>query len=387
MRAPEWCRFQLSIMQSSTIRSQGQWQCIDSLQTCVFMVDDGYRVQILNEAAEALIGKSLSSIAGESLGSLLVESEGYQADEGLMRAIDNCFQLKSPVRLYNLELLIPAMRKSIQADCCVSFVENQKQESLILELHTNKQLNLNSAQAESAKRKQSILKGFAHEVRNPLGGIRGAAQLLAADLENSSLSEYTEIIIREADRLSRLVERMHASASVRTPQSLNIHMILSHVHQLIQSEYADQFQIQTDYDPSLPELVGDEDQLVQAILNIARNAIQAGIEFGRQPIVTFRTRIDRMYGESQQQNRVIRVDIQDNGPGIEGRFLEQVFEPMVTTRPNGTGLGLSIAAEIVSAHDGNLTVTSEPGLTIFSLYLPLPASVNTKPQEENHLDI
>ena len=215
---------------------------------------------------------------------------------------------------------------------------------------------------------RDVLRGLAHEVKNPLGGLRGAAQLLERELSDRDVKQYTRIIIHEADRLSNLVDRMMGSYGSADPTAVNIHEILEHVRKLILVEIQEGISIERDYDPSLPQLQGDKDQLIQAVLNIVRNSVDA---INKKGTIKFRTRVERSVYVGQQWYRcVIKVDIEDNGPGIPEHMHERIFYPMVTGRPEGSGLGLSIAQNIIRNHQGSIQLHSEPGYTRFSLLLP-----------------
>jgi two-component system nitrogen regulation sensor histidine kinase GlnL len=224
-------------------------------------------------------------------------------------------------------------------------------------------------QAQETSR--AVIRGLAHEIKNPLGGVRGAAQLLARELPNDELAEYTRIIIREADRLRDLVDRMLGPNRQLDRQSLNIHEILEHVRNLITAESDNCVTIIRDYDPSLPEFPCDRAQLIQAVLNIMRNALQAAADTNECEIL-LRTRSQRQFSVGAQLHRLVcRVDIIDNGPGIPAELLPAVFAPMVTGRADGTGLGLSIAQSIIHLHGGVLECESRPGETRFTFYLPM----------------
>jgi two-component system nitrogen regulation sensor histidine kinase GlnL len=215
---------------------------------------------------------------------------------------------------------------------------------------------------------RDVVRGLAHEIKNPLGGLRGAAQLLERELTDRSSRQYTRIIIHEADRLRNLVDRMMGSYNPIKHSAVNVHEILQHVRKLILVEVQGTLSIRQDYDPSLPELRGDRDQLIQAVLNITRNAVDATENNGE---ITFRTRIERSaYTKLQGQRCVIKVDIEDNGPGIPEHMHERIFYPMVSGRAEGSGLGLSIAQDIANKHQGSIQLQSEPGCTCFSLLLP-----------------
>ncbi|MDH3637538.1 MAG: nitrogen regulation protein NR(II), partial [Gammaproteobacteria bacterium] len=221
---------------------------------------------------------------------------------------------------------------------------------------------------------QAVLRGLAHEIKNPLGGLRGAAQLLDGELPNRELREYTRIIIHEADRLSTLVDRMMGSYKPIQSVALNVHEVLEHIRKLILVDIQEGLNIERDYDPSLPEIIGDRDQLVQAVLNIVRNAVQA---LEQQGSIRLRTRIERnpMFGRIRHRHG-IRVDIEDDGPGVPRELTDQIFYPLVTGRAEGTGLGLSIAQDIVAKHGGYIEFTSKPGHTRFSMVLPVTKAGN-----------
>ena len=219
-----------------------------------------------------------------------------------------------------------------------------------------------------------LIKGVAHEVKNPLGGIRGAAQLLARQLDNADLRDYTDVIITETDRLHALVDRMlhpHQPPQIRR---CNIHHILEHVLQIIHAEYTPAIRITRDYDVSLPEFNGDADQLIQAFLNIIGNAAQALQEnpHQQQPCIQLQTRVLRKLMIGGKHHRLATcVRVQDNGPGIPEHLLSSIFLPMISGRPTGTGLGLSIAQAILNQHHGLIEFESIPGKTEFFIFIPL----------------
>jgi len=228
---------------------------------------------------------------------------------------------------------------------------------------------------EQADAHRELVRNLAHEIRNPLGGIRGAAQLLALELPSPELQDYTRVIVHEADRLRTLVDRLlepHHLASQR--QALNIHEVCEHVRALVQAEHAQGLALLRDYDASLPELHGDRGQLVQAVLNIVGNAAQAlhdRIRTGDAEIV-LRTRVARRVVLGPEQHRMaVVLEIVDNGPGIPQALRERIFLPLVTGRQDGTGLGLTLAQAIVQRHGGVIECDSRPGCTRFAIVLPL----------------
>ena len=214
---------------------------------------------------------------------------------------------------------------------------------------------------------RSLLRGLAHEIKNPLGGIRGSAQLLdrVLDAENK---EFTRIIIREADRLQSLVDRMLGPKNLPVKDNLNIHKVLEHIRQLVSAE-AESIKFIVDYDPSLPDLRADESMLIQALLNIARNAVTALNGEGQ---IILRTRPRRNCAiRSHTYPLVAQIDIIDNGEGIPKDLTETLFFPMVTGRAEGSGLGLSIAQSLIQQHNGLIEFTSKPGETCFTILIPL----------------
>lgn len=216
---------------------------------------------------------------------------------------------------------------------------------------------------------KEIMKGVAHEVKNPLGGIRGAAQLLASELPTTSLGEYTDIIISEVDRLHTLVDRMLGPNERLEPEPTNIHEVIEHVRQLIKAEAKGALEVVRDYDPSLPDFLADGGQLTQAVLNLVRNASQACGEGG---LVTLRTRVLRQFTVGGTRHKLVcAFQVIDDGPGVPESLLSSLFLPMVTGTAKGTGLGLSIAQRIANQHGGLIQVQSVPGDTCFTLLLPM----------------
>jgi two-component system nitrogen regulation sensor histidine kinase GlnL len=221
---------------------------------------------------------------------------------------------------------------------------------------------------------RQMIRGLAHEIKNPLGGIRGSAQLLERELATEDLRAYTEIIISETDRLTALVDRLLGPNSLPQPSLTNIHEVLERVRTLIELEADPDLEFKTDYDPSIPEVSIDPELMVQVILNIARNAMQS-LEATQSSCLRFTTRVERQFTIGVTQHRLVaKIDIVDNGPGIPDELKHHLFYPMITGRPNGTGLGLSVAQSIVHQHHGLIEFESRPGSTTFSIFLPLELS-------------
>ncbi len=216
---------------------------------------------------------------------------------------------------------------------------------------------------------RQMIRQLAHEIKNPLGGIRGAAQLLSKQLRNEELEEYTGVIISEADRLAGLVDTLLGPGGPPNKQRSNVHEVLEYVVRLIQAESGNQIDIRRDYDPGLPAMDLDRDQLVQALLNLVRNAVVA---LGGQGRITLRTRAIINFTIGDKRHKVVAsLEIEDDGPGIPSELQGSVFYPLVTSRPDGTGLGLPVAQELISRHDGLIEFESRPGRTVFFVRIPL----------------
>ena len=243
---------------------------------------------------------------------------------------------------------------------------------LLVELHqVDQQLRITREEHLLSQHQatQALIRGLAHEIKNPLGGLRGAAQLLEAELPDPGLREYTRIIIDEADRLQTLMNRMLGPNRMPQPRAVNIHHVLEHVRGLLLAESPGGPRILRDYDPSLPEIRADQDRLVQALLNIARNGVAAA---GKDGDLTLRTRALRQFTIGTKRHRlVMRVEVEDNGPGVPEELRDRIFFPMVSGHRGGTGLGLPIAQELINQHGGLIECNSRPGQTQFLVYLPL----------------
>jgi len=342
---------------------------LDNLTTAVLTFDSDLRLTAINPAGEMLLEASAKKIVGQRLADVLPQ------DQPLARSLAQTLVTRHAFTARGLRLELPGDR-SLTLDCTVTPLMDDDASpappALLVELtQVDRLLRLtredNLLDRQAANR--AVMRGLAHEIKNPLGGLRGAAQLLERELADKSLKEYTRIIIHEADRLRKLVDRMVGPYQPPNKRAVNIHAILEHVRLLILAEVPSGLTIARAYDPSLPEFDGDPDQLVQAVLNIVRNSVQALDGKGR---IELRTRIERGYTIGHRRYRLeLCAQIQDDGPGVPPELLEHIFYPMVTGRSDGTGLGLSIAQDIISRHGGSIECESRPGRTVFSLYLPL----------------
>lgn len=351
----------------------GYKQILDNLTTAVLVLSEDLKVQYLNPAAESLFETSITRTQGSPIRDLLVDSE--EALGTLHAAADN----GQSYTKREAEFLL-ASGSRLTVDYSVTPISHDAM-GLLVEIQPRDRLLRISREEDIISQQETtriLVRGMAHEIKNPLGGIRGAAQLLDRELVDDGQREYTRVIIDEADRLRGLVDRMLGPNKALKPAPTNIHEVLERVKTLLEAESRGQVHFRRDYDPSLPEFFGDKEQLIQAFLNIARNAMEAAFEHKgdtvdpEPPTITLRTRALRQFTIGHKRHRLVcRVDVIDNGPGIPPDLLQNIFYPMISGRANGTGLGLSITQSIVGQHHGLVECESEPGKTDFIIFLPL----------------
>ena len=341
---------------------------LNQLATAVIQLDAQLRVREANPAAENLVMTSTHKLRGLCLEKLF---------PGQHEFIDAVAQALRDTRSFterDLQLTRPNL-EPMRVDCIVSprMGGQGGAYGVVLELtSTERQQRI---QAEENKLIQNqistaLLRGLAHEVKNPLGGIRGAAQLLERELTEPHQREYTQIIIGEADRLRKLVDRMLGPRGQLHPSEFSVHEVLEHVRQVVEIETGRYITIHRDYDPSLPDLQADRDLLIQAFLNLMRNSVQALGEKGGN--ITLRTRAQRKFTIGNALHRlVIRVEVCDDGPGVDPALADSIFFPMVSGRADGSGLGLPIAQSLVNRQGGLIDFTSAPGNTVFTVWLPI----------------
>ena len=353
--------------QGDVMNEQATRHVYENLITAILGFDQQLKLAIMNPAAEMLLDTSAKKLLGQTLDQWLPSKE-----QGLRQAAAKVLDSQHPLTIREVTIHLPGKR-TITVDYSITPVnDHQSDIAMIMEmvqvdriLRLEQEKKMHHLQTTN----RAVIRGVSHEIKNPLGGIRGAAQLLASELPDASLQEYTNIIIQEADRLSALVDRMFGPNQPLKKQNVNVHEILEHIRQLVLADVRSDLTITSNYDPSLPEIPGDRDQLIQALLNIVRNATQVMEKAGT---IELRSRIERMFTIGQNVHRLaIRLDIIDDGPGIPESLIGDIFYPMVTGRPEGTGLGLSITQDIIARHHGLIQCQSEPGETMFSIYLPL----------------
>ena len=344
----------------------------ENLGNGLLLFDRHLHLMYMNPAAEMLFEMSAKRAIGLSIEDL---TPGTQK---IIERIRESLVTGHPFSEHSVELHTSAFKKFI-VDYDVSPILDGAQNMVLIELHPtgrNLQIAREENQFTQNNTIRALIRGMAHEVKNPLGGLRGAAQLLERELHDESLKEYTNIIITEADRLRNLVNRLLGPSSMPKMESVNIHEITEHVRQIIEASGPDNIVIKKDYDPSIPEFLADRDQLIQCVLNIVRNALQA---LDNRGTINLRTRSIRQFTIGHTRHKLVcQLDIIDNGPGIPDEIRERIFFPMITGRPDGTGLGLSIAQSLIQQLGGIILCQSKPGRTVFSILLPISNNQDLK---------
>ncbi|KAI5912606.1 nitrogen regulation protein NR(II) [Thauera sp. 2A1] len=343
--------------------AHGAFAGLELLSSAVVLVDERLVIRYLNPGAENLFAVSHRKMVGLPLANLLGEPTGLGA--ALERALRTNWSYTSQ----DLKILRNDA-EAIHLDCTVSPVEADGVRLLLEFRPIDAQLRV--AREEQLLQQQQanreLIRNLAHEIKNPLGGIRGSAQLLERELDDPQLREYTEVIIAEADRLQDLMNRLLSSHSTMRPAPLNIHDVLERVRRLILAEFPN-VDVRRDYDTSLPEITADREQLIQAILNIVRNAAQALTGRGE---ILLRTRIARQVTLAKRRYKLaLELQVIDNGPGIPEEIRDTIFYPLVSGRDGGSGLGLSLAQSFIEQHQGMIEVDSRPGRTCFTILLPI----------------
>jgi two-component system, NtrC family, nitrogen regulation sensor histidine kinase GlnL len=346
---------------------------LDLLATAIMLVDETGYVRYINPAAENLFGLSNRNVEGAHLETVFQESFVLTAAIGYARE-HNCSYSEHGLTLSTNGHAV------VHISCTVTPVEVDArfpQGGYLFEYrHTDQELKIarEERMLDQSEANRELIRNLAHEIKNPLGGIRGAAQLLDRELERPALHEYTQVIMKEADRLQLLMDRLLTPHRLPRPAQVNIHEVLERVRSVILAEFAG-IAVRRDYDTSLPTIEGDREQLIQAMLNIARNAAQAIVANKRQDTdgeIRLETRVARQVTLARRRYRhALDVRIIDNGPGIPESIRERIFYPLVSGRDGGSGLGLTLAQNFISQHHGTVTFESRPGKTFFSILLPV----------------
>ena len=342
---------------------------LQNLSTATLCLDHALCVRYINQSAECLLDVSANRVSGRPVGTILQEANELES------VLFDALQTNQPYtrRKDALKLLDG---NTITVDYTVTIFSTDESPLLLLEiLPQDRYLRIDREEGHRLHEQTTrlMIRGLAHEIKNPLGGIRGSAQLLARELPGEDLDEYTNIIIEETDRLTALVDRLLGPTNQPVTMPTNIHEVLEKSARLVEAEH--NLTITRDYDPSIPELSVDPNLMMQAILNVVRNASQV-LADTQDPCIQLITRTERQFtiGTNRHRN-VVRIDIVDNGPGVPPSISEQLFYPMISGRAGGSGLGLSIAQSIVVRHGGVIECDSQPGHTTFRIIIPLESNL------------
>jgi two-component system nitrogen regulation sensor histidine kinase GlnL len=344
----------------------GPYAGLELLATAVVLLDERFAVRYANPAAENLLGAAARSLRGQPFAALFAESA--QLARALADSLATHWDYAAQVHNY----LRPG-RAPLPLACTLARSDSPHA-PLVVELRPiEQQLRLEREERllEQQEANRELIRNLAHEIKNPLGGLRGSAQLLERELDRAELREYTRVIIHEADRLQALLDRLLTPHRAPRPVALNVHEVLEHVRSLVQAEFGEGVRIERDYDPSVPELVCDREQLIQVFLNVVRNAAQA-LQGGGGGTVTLRSRALRQVTLARRRHRLaLELLVIDDGPGVPDEIRDRIFAPLVSGREGGSGLGLSIAQAYVQYHHGVIECESRPGRTVFRIVLPL----------------
>ena len=343
---------------------------VDHQSTAILVLNNSFEVEYMNSAAETLFNTSCTRAEGIPLSTMLVD-EHSNFFERVQHTLNKEQSWTEHERTFRT-----TANREITVDCTISPMEFNGVRKALLEivaLDRHLKIFKESHLLKEHQATRSMLRGMAHEIKNPLGGLRGAAQLLQDELPNDELTEYTQIIIKEADRLHKLVDRMLGPNMIPNKIPHNIHEVLHYVYGLVSAEVKEDVQFCIDYDPSIPLINFDRDLLVQAVLNITRNAIRAISKSGE---IIFKTRILRSYTIGNKVHKLVAcISIIDNGPGVPEDITTQIFFPMVSGQSDGSGLGLAISQMLINQHDGLIEFDSIPGRTEFKILLPIDSEL------------
>ncbi len=338
---------------------------LDLLTTAVVVLNGDLKVMYLNPAAETVFALSQRNVTGHPFAELFVDAQVFgqklsQALADMRGFVDQELTLTRPGY------------EPLHVNCVVTPVDMGTAAMLIEFRHIEQQLRIEreTQRLTQHEANRELIRNLAHEIKNPLGGIRGSAQLLERELDRPDLREYTQVIIKEADRLQVLMDRLLTPHRLPQMGTVNIHEVCERVRMLILAEFPEGIQIVRDYDTSLPDLHADREQLIQAVLNVVRNAAQA---LNGRGTIELRTRVARQVTLAKTRHKLaLELQVVDDGPGIPAAILDRIFYPLVSGRAGGSGLGLTLAQTFVQHHHGVIEVESEPGRTCFHIMLPLP---------------
>ena len=339
---------------------------LDSMSTAVLAIDSSLCIVYLNSSAEQLLGISRRKAMYQRFTRVLTIPDALFARLRIAMETAQDFtdrQVSVEPHGQSAQLVDVSLSPYNSSDVATGLILE------ILPIDRPMRIARDEAILVQQEHARSLLRGLAHEIKNPLGGLRGAAQLLSRQLPDPELSEYTSIIIREADRLQGLIDRMLGPTTQPRRDRLNLHEALEHVRKIVIAAAAEKIQVRFDYDPSIPECLTDRDRLVQVMLNIAGNALQA---LGEEGQIVFKSRVISNFTIGGSRHALVAcLSVHDNGPGVPENLMDQIFFPMVTGNDHGTGLGLSIAQSMMNQLGGLIECRSEPGDTTFTVLIPM----------------
>ena len=343
---------------------------LELLGTAVVALDADHVVRYANPAAEDLLGTGARSLVGQSFIPLF-------AEDGALRAtLEDALKAHWTYRAQTVHYLRPG-KPGVPLSCVVTPIDVAGT-PLLAELRPiQEQLRLEREERllDQQEATRELIRNLAHEIKNPLGGLRGSAQLLERELDRPELREYTQVIIKEADRLQVLLDRLLTPRRTVQLEQVNIHEVLERVRSLVQAEFPQGISVVRNYDPSVPDLVGDKEQLIQAVLNVVRNAAQALLSEanrGHGGTIILRTRSARQVTIARRRHKLaLELQVMDDGPGVPEDIRDRIFNPLVSGREGGSGIGLSLVQTFVQNHGGIVECESRPGRTTFTLLLPL----------------
>jgi two-component system nitrogen regulation sensor histidine kinase GlnL len=341
---------------------------LELLATAVLLLDENLHVTYANPAAETLLAHGRKHLIGMSM------DKALPGNPELMERLARSLGSDGGFNEHDVEIEVGG--EAVHVNCLITPTE-AGEACLLVEMREHEQQRRIAREAQLLEQQQAnreLIRNLAHEIKNPLGGIRGAAQLLERELADAELREFTQVIVKETDRLQSLMNRLLTPNRLPHVAPINIHEVVEHVRMLLDAEFPG-MAVKRDYDASLPDIEGDREQLIQATLNVARNAAQATHGEGEIRLIT---RIARQVTIARERYRhAVVVSVEDDGPGVPDDIADRIFFPLVSGREGGTGLGLSLAQSFVSQHHGMIEFESAPGRTRFSILLPVRNAKDT----------
>ncbi|MDA9993832.1 nitrogen regulation protein NR(II) [Burkholderiales bacterium] len=352
----------------NAIKEFADFPGLEMLSSAVVLIDQHNCISYINPAAEHLFDVSRKSAKGTSLKKLVVNPSAMLIGvEHARRYRCSYIQHEIPFQIHDY--------KKTELSFTVTPVGDISDHDFLIEFSCPSQQTKIAREQRiisETSHSRELIRNLAHEIKNPLGALRGAAQLLDRELDKEDLHEYTSVIIKEADRLKDLLDRLLTPHKIPQMASFNIHEVLEQIRSVILAEFSSGLRIERDYDLSLPEMFGDKQQITQAFLNIARNAAQALCGKG---LIKMRTRVARRVTLANQFFKLgLFIEISDNGPGIPKSLIDKIFFPLVSGKNDGSGLGLSLSQTFISHHNGTIDVESQPGNTCFTVLIPIKST-------------